>query len=555
MKVILINKPYAMLELMYVAARTCYSAKAPSEMWGEILDDTIKEDYHAPEKFLDKVLSSGHTSIAEHINFTFAIDGISRACSHQLVRHRHACYCLAGDTVIKQRSHGESRTIKELYDSTSQYNKMRRIRCVNETTRELQYDPIKEVIYSGKKPVYEVTTNFGYKIKSTMQHRFFTQEGWKRLEELSVGDTVYVNGAVAYKDKEWLNKQYNVLNKSQEEIAELCGASKHTIRKWVRKYNLQKDLGSWCIGKEPINKGRTKNDYEPMLRTSKKMMGNTNSPALYGENNPMWRGDNVGLSGGYLRTHRSNKTIGICSNCGTSGYTELHHIDKNPTNANSSNIMELCRCCHKAIHKKEIKEVVIPNTITSIEYIGIVDTYDISMAGDNHNFIANGFVVHNSQQSQRYVEIKESQSELYDLVHGFPTDEKIAKMKELASKYFVDSDDGNYYGYVHCLWQYTNRIECGEKPEDARSILPNAMKTNLVMTCNLRELMHICNLRLCTRAQKEIRELVKRMRDELVEVEPFLDKYLQPKCEQLGFCTEHQCCGRKPKLDTIQVKS
>ena len=497
MKVTLINKPYNILGLMYVAARTCYCSKLPSEMWEDILDDMLDADYHAPEKFLDKVLSSGHTSIAEHINFTFAIDGISRACSHQLVRHRHACYCLAGDTVIKQRSHGESRTIKELYDSTSQYNKMRRIRCVNETTRELQYDPIKEVIYSGKKPVYEVTTNFGYKIKSTMQHRFFTQEGWKRLEELSVGDTVYVNGTVAYKDKEWLNKQYNVLNKSQEEIGELCGASKHTIRKWVRKYNLQKDLGSWCIGKEPINKGRTKNDYEPMLRTSKKMIGNTNS----------------------------------------------------------SNIMELCRCCHKAIHKKEIKEVVIPNTITSIEYVGIVDTYDISMAGDNHNFIANGFVVHNSQQSQRYVEIKENHGDLYDLVTGFASDEKIAKMKEIANKYFVDVNDNNYYGYVHCLWQYTSRVACGEKPEDARNSLPNATKTNIVMTCNLRELMHICNLRLCTRAQKEIRELVKGMKDELVEVEPFLDKYLQPKCEQLGFCTEHQCCGRKPKLDTTQVKS
>jgi thymidylate synthase (FAD) len=39
-----------------------------------------------------RVLSSGHDSILEHASFTFAVDGISRACSHQLVRHRVASY-------------------------------------------------------------------------------------------------------------------------------------------------------------------------------------------------------------------------------------------------------------------------------------------------------------------------------------------------------------------------------------------------------------------------------------------------------------------------------
>jgi thymidylate synthase (FAD) len=39
-----------------------------------------------------RVLASGHDSILEHAGFTFAVDGISRACSHQLVRHRVASY-------------------------------------------------------------------------------------------------------------------------------------------------------------------------------------------------------------------------------------------------------------------------------------------------------------------------------------------------------------------------------------------------------------------------------------------------------------------------------
>ena len=47
--------------------------------------------------------------------------------------------------------------------------------------------------------------------------------------------------------------------------------------------------------------------------------------------------------------------------------------------------------------------------------------------------------------------------------------------------------------------------------EDARYILPNACATDLYLSCNLRELIHLCNERLCTRAQWEIRNLVKQM--------------------------------------------
>jgi thymidylate synthase (FAD) len=41
---------------------------------------------------LNKALSKGHQSVIEHASFTFSIEGISRACSHQLVRHRIASY-------------------------------------------------------------------------------------------------------------------------------------------------------------------------------------------------------------------------------------------------------------------------------------------------------------------------------------------------------------------------------------------------------------------------------------------------------------------------------
>lgn len=547
MKVKLIASTPNPVDIMYVAARTCYASKSPVDIWADLEGDTVKR-----WKLVEQVLSSGHASIGEHCTFTFAIEGISRACSHQLVRHRTgAAYCVADDTIVKQRGHEKSKTIKRLYSLLEQSGKYSPyIRCVDEKNKELIYDAVGKVIYSGVKPLYEITTEFGYQIKATLQHRFLTNSGWKQLSELSIGDIVYVNGTPAYQDKEWLNLQYNILNKSQEEIGNECGVSKHTVRKWVRLFNLQKEMGSWSIGKEPPNKGKTKPNYPPMEETSKKMMGSTNSPGLHGVDNPSWKGDNITASGGYSRTLRKYQKIGVCSNCGTSCKTHIHHIDKNPRNTEKSNIIELCPTCHKAYHYQEVKQVIIPNKVTNIRYVGKGETYDISMAGKYHNFIANGFVVHNSQQSQRYVEIKESYKDLVevDVVND------IEKKMEICKKYFVVSEETCEHLF-DTLIEYRRLIEQeGKKPEDAREVLPNATKTNITVTFNLRELIHVCNLRLCTRAQKEIQDLFRNIRREVLKVDARLGKYLVPTCERDGFCREHKCCGRKPRLSDMLEK-
>ena len=66
-------------------------------------------------------------------------------------------------------------------------------------------------------------------------------------------------------------------------------------------------------------------------------------------------------------------------------------------------------------------------------------------------------------------------------------------------------------GMVDVARAYHMLQELGIPNEDARYILPNACTTDLYLSCNLRELIHICNERLCTRAQWEIRELVQKM--------------------------------------------
>lgn len=67
------------------AAKLCYSKSSPSTLL-EGLDD------QKTEEFLSRLSNYGHLSPTEHISFTFGIEGISRACSHQIVRHRIASY-------------------------------------------------------------------------------------------------------------------------------------------------------------------------------------------------------------------------------------------------------------------------------------------------------------------------------------------------------------------------------------------------------------------------------------------------------------------------------
>lgn len=67
------------------AAKLCYSATAIEELFKKV--DTVEAG-----SFVKKLISMGHDSPLEHVNFSFGVEGISRVTSHQLVRHRIASY-------------------------------------------------------------------------------------------------------------------------------------------------------------------------------------------------------------------------------------------------------------------------------------------------------------------------------------------------------------------------------------------------------------------------------------------------------------------------------
>jgi len=71
--------------LVALAARLCYSPAALSDLQEEVSRKDVR-------KLVRRVLSMGHASVLEHVVFTYGVEGISRATTHQLVRHRIASY-------------------------------------------------------------------------------------------------------------------------------------------------------------------------------------------------------------------------------------------------------------------------------------------------------------------------------------------------------------------------------------------------------------------------------------------------------------------------------
>lgn len=85
MKVTLIAHTPEPEKVIASAAKLCYSASDISTLMNGLTPEKV-------DSFLDMLTSMGHESPVEHVSFTFGVEGISRACSHQLVRHRIASY-------------------------------------------------------------------------------------------------------------------------------------------------------------------------------------------------------------------------------------------------------------------------------------------------------------------------------------------------------------------------------------------------------------------------------------------------------------------------------
>ena len=111
-----------------------------------------------------------------------------------------------------------------------------------------------------------------------------------------------------------------------------------------------------------------------------------------------------------------------------------------------------------------------------------------------------------NQQSQRYVRFADGVATVKP--------ESVAASEE-ASAVFDRAIDA-------AVEAYGKLLEAGVPAEDARYLLPNAAETKIVITMNVRELLHFFSLRCCNRAQWEIRDMAHRMLELARPTAPFI---------------------------------
>jgi thymidylate synthase (FAD) len=142
----------------------------------------------------------------------------------------------------------------------------------------------------------------------------------------------------------------------------------------------------------------------------------------------------------------------------------------------------------------------------------------------SHQFVRHRIGISFEQQSQRYVKFKQEK-----LAYVMPDSWARAKLDDEFADLLEKTSE-----------LYRRALDAGIPAEDARFILPNAAPTNFHVMVNFAEMLHICDLRLCVRAQWEIRRMVALMRAEIKRVLPEIAVFLQPKCgeNRMGYCDE-----------------
>lgn len=255
--------------------------------------------------------------------------------------------CLTGDTIVyrdrkKPRGYNEV-TVEELFKLKQipyRFDQTK-LRCLDEETGEFYRNNLVDVVYNGKAPVYEIVTEAGYRIKATENHRFLNEAGeYQKLELFNVDDLIAVNGA---KEK-------------KTGICVDCGEA--ISRRAIR-----------CKG--CFNIVQTKDDA--LGTTARQRIACRNALGRF------------------------------CEDCGSTNNLIVHHDDENPLNNNDYNLITLCEECHRREHASRetfgdpySHRYLSFDKIISITYIGIKRVYDLVMQAPDHNFVANGFVSHNS---------------------------------------------------------------------------------------------------------------------------------------------------------------
>jgi len=509
------------------------------------------------KKLLFYLLKHRHTTPFEMVEFKFRAHA-PLITWWQWARHR--VWCLAGDTEItfnrpdkwkkgihkKQSGNkGVKFTLERLYTlwqnphHQSQIRKML-IRVYDENKKVFTISNVADVMYSGKKEVFEIELEDGKLLQCSKDHLILTNNGWQRLED-AIGLDVSISGTATmskecfvltngtedvWRSYEWMKAKRDE-GLSVQEIADQAGCSYHNIRKWLKIHQLQFDKTQYYFGREgsvPWNKG--KRGYSQPPRTQEHLE-KLRATIKRGAESNFWRGgvtSERNLIGAWTRQQAPyvhKKYDYACQVCGKkSNDLHAHHVKPVVTHPELAydfdNLMSVCKSCHISIHAgKEMGRnhngtplAPLHKKVVKVRLVGVLDTYDISVEGENHNFIANGIVVHNSfnAQSGRYTEFDENDFYVPDVWRRQAKDNKQASegQIEIADDQYLTEELLKHYDTSYALYQ--DAIKRGVAREIARLFLPGfSVYYTWVMKVDAHNLMHFLRLRMASDAQYEIR--------------------------------------------------
>jgi len=451
-----------------------------------------------------------------------------------------------------------------------------KLRQMNEETGALQHTRVVDVFRNGPKPVFRMTLADGKRITASADHRFRFADGWRTLAEATElreiggravwapGDYfLHVNGMVAerpplYRDRDWLERQYREERRPIEDIAEDCGVSYHTIRKWLTKHDLtDPSRGRFDGGHEPWNRG-TSYTLGPRELSDEWIRANRRTRS--GRNSNLWKGgassDRQSIARWTTqaapRVHaRNGWTCQLCH--ARAGELHCHHVvpvwADEALARDEENLTTLCGECHRCITGRELDFVErlggppvrsewkprprgawnkLDKTrlvrVEKFEYVGVRETYDLEVEGPFHNFIADGIVTHNSvnEYSGRY--------SLMPLLFYKPDRDQFALQSAQNNQGREAAPaDPELYEKAVAHWErvreeaadgYRWMVAEDVARELARIDLPLSTYTQWYWKIDLHNLFHFLTLRADPHAQWEIQEFARIMAGMLKRVAP-----------------------------------
>jgi thymidylate synthase (FAD) len=205
------------------------------------------------------------------------------------------------------------------------------------------------------------------------------------------------------------------------------------------------------------------------------------------------------------------------------------------TSTKSGSPSETLKKMNMETAKRIIKRVTGYGHVSVIEHASFTFSIEGVSRAMTHQLVRHR-IASFTQQSQRYV--------TYDTLEKYVTPPSITNNAE-AQKIFGETLE-------KISETYQKLLKLGIKKEDARFILPNAAKTNIIVTMNARELRHFFNLRCCTRSQWEIREVAIEMLKQAKKTAPALFENAGPSCVELGYCPEGKI--KPPECNVEEIK-